>query len=41
MAFCRALSLNAVGTKVWRPLFTSEIDLVTKAITLIRQVWTE
>ena len=40
-AFGQALPDIAAATKVWRPLFTSEIDLVTEAIALIRQVWTE
>lgn len=40
-AFGQALPDIAAATKVWRPLFTSEIDLVTEAIALIRQVWAE
>ena len=39
-AFGQALPDIAAATKVWRPLFTSETQLVTEAIALIRQVWT-
>jgi D-psicose/D-tagatose/L-ribulose 3-epimerase len=40
-AFGQALPDIAAATKVWRPLFTSETDVVTEAIQLIRQIWTE
>ena len=38
-AFGQALPDIAAATKIWRPLFTSETQLVTDAITLIRQAW--
>ena len=38
--FSQALPDIAAATRVWRPLFTSETDVVTEAIALIRQVWT-
>lgn len=38
-AFGQALPDIAAATKIWRPLFTSESQLVTDAIALIRQAW--
>ena len=39
-AFGQALPDIAAATKIWRPLFQSETQLVTDAIALIRQGWT-
>ena len=39
-AFGQALPDIAAATKIWRPLFTSESQLVKDAIQLIRQAWT-
>lgn len=38
-AFGSALPDIAAATKIWRPLFTSQTQLVTDAVTLIRQSW--
>jgi D-psicose/D-tagatose/L-ribulose 3-epimerase len=38
-AFGQALPDIAAATKIWRPLFTSETELVTEAIALIRHGW--
>lgn len=40
-AFGQALPDIAAATRVWRPLFTSETELVTEALSLIHQVWSE
>ncbi len=40
-AFGFALPDIAAATKIWRPLFDSETQLVTDAIALIRMGWTE
>ncbi len=40
-AFGHALHDIAAATKIWRPLFQSETQLVTDAIALIRQGWTQ
>jgi len=40
-AFGLALPDIAAATKIWRPLFTSETQLVTDAIALIRKAWNE
>lgn len=39
-AFGQALPDIAAATKIWRALFSSETQLVTDAIALIRQAWT-
>ena len=40
-AFGQALPDIAAATKIWRPLFQSETQLVTDAIALIRKAWNE
>lgn len=40
-AFGQALPDIAAATKIWRSLFSSETQLVTDAIALIRQAWTK
>jgi D-psicose/D-tagatose/L-ribulose 3-epimerase len=40
-AFGLALPDIAAATKIWRPLFQSETQLVTDAIALIRKAWAE
>lgn len=39
-AFGQSLPDIAAATKIWRPLFSSQTQLVTDAIALIRQAWT-
>ena len=38
-AFGQAMPDIAAATKIWRPLFADETELVTEAIALIRQAW--